>query len=113
MPVKGLEGAPPPFIIHSDPSTTETTDTKQPFYLNPKYSAGLGEAYSVLEEKNEQLRNPYGFTVRTSESGSMTQFTMKHFVYHFVKHLPHSQGKGKEPVFLFLDGHTSRWDFFT
>ena len=110
VPVKSLEGAPPPFIIHSDPSSSQMADDDQPFYLNPKYSAGLGEAYSVIEEKDERLRNPYGFTVRTTESGSMTQLTMKHFVHHFVKHLPRSQGKGKRPVFLFLDGHSSRWN---
>ena len=109
MPIKGLIGAPAPFIIHSDKSTLNE-DKSEKIYLNPKYSAGLGEAFSAIEEKNENKRNPYGFSVRTTQNGSMTQGTMKAFVQHFVRHLPPSQGKGKEPLFLFLEGHVSRWE---
>ena len=42
-------------------------------------------------------------------NGSMTQGTFFEYCKHFVRNLPEDQGKGKKPVFLFLDGHSSRY----
>ena len=45
-----------------------------------------------------------------SPNGSMQQNNFLAFCEHFVRWLPVGQGKEGEPVFLFLDGHASRWD---
>ena len=74
------------------------------------YSEGLGEPISVIKDKSSIEGNPYGFTCRTTQQGSMTQQIMLDFAIHFVKNLPSTQGKLGEPVILFLDGHSSRWD---
>ena len=60
--------------------------------------------------KKNVRRNPYGFSCRTTASGSMTRETILDWAIHFVKNLPKNQGNEKEPVLLFLDGHASRWD---
>ena len=39
---------------------------------------------------------------------SMDKKTFLDWSHHFVVNLPDTQGKGKEPVFLTLDGHVSR-----
>ena len=112
-PVDGIEGAPPPMIIHAcsfSPPKSEVHATQSPsetFYQNPKFSEGLGEPYSVMAKEGGTKKNPWGFLVRTAENGSMTQRTFFDYCMHFVKHLPDGQGKGGEPVFLFLDGHSS------
>jgi len=45
-----------------------------------------------------------------SANGSMQQNNFLAWCEHFVRWLPVGQGKEGEPVFLFLDGHVSRWD---
>ena len=40
----------------------------------------------------------------------MTQRTFYDYAIHFVNNLPESQGSNGQPVILFLDGHSSRWD---
>ena len=115
VPIEGYEGAPPPMIIHScsaspekdNPSQVQTMDGS--FFQRPRYSDGLGEPYSVASS-DEIKKNPWGFCVRTSASGSMTQRTFFDYCIHFVKNIPQDQGKEKQPVLLFLDGHSSRWD---
>ena len=53
----------------------------------------------------------HGIEVAVSESGSMTRALFYDWCLHFVKHLKPDQGKGGKPVFLVLDGHTSRWSY--
>eukprot|EP00978_Attheya_sp_CCMP212_P001759 scaffold3607_cov47-Attheya_sp.AAC.2 len=48
------------------------------------------------------------FDVRVTPNGSMDKQNFLDWSHHFVRNLPESQGKGKEPVFLTLDGHVSR-----
>ena len=78
-PVDGIEGAPPPMIIHacssSPPSKSEVNATQSLsdiFDQNPKFSEGLSEPYSVMAKDGETKKNPWGFLVRTAENGSMT-----------------------------------------
>lgn len=78
-------------------------------FQHPRYSDGLGEPYSVASG-NEVRKNPWGFCVRTSAAGSMMQRTFFYYCIHFVKNIPTNQGRNGEPVILFLDGHSSRWD---
>ena len=116
IPINGIDGAPPPMIIHacsSSPTKHDCLSKQSPtdvFYQNPSYSEGLCEPYSVMAEEGDVKKNPWGFLVRTAENGSMTQRTFYDFCMHFVKHLPKGQGKHGKPVILFLDGHSSCWD---
>ena len=48
--------------------------------------------------------------MRCAENGRMTQRIFFDYSIHFVKNLPKGQGRDGEPVILFLDGHSSRWD---
>eukprot|EP00978_Attheya_sp_CCMP212_P042301 scaffold255441_cov30-Attheya_sp.AAC.1 len=48
------------------------------------------------------------FDVRVTPNGSMDKQRFLDLCHHFVTNLPSTQGKGKEPVFLLLDGHVSR-----
>ena len=41
----------------------------------------------------------------------MTRPLFKYWCEKFVANLPAGQGKGGEPVFLFVDGHASRWTY--
>ena len=102
MIIHACSSSPPKSDVHTTQSPSET------FYQNLKFSEGLGEPYSVMAKEGETKKNPWGFLVRTAENGSMTQRTFSDYCMHFVKHLPDGQGKGDEPVFLFLDGHSSR-----
>ena len=63
-----------------------------------------------LEESTEEKKNPLGLKVRTTTNGSMAQSIFYDFCEHFVSSLPISQGKDKDMVILFLDGHVSRWN---
>ena len=115
VPIEGIDGAPPPMIIHACSASPEKKDPgdlqyqEGQFFQHPRYSDGLSEPYhdSSADEIN---KNPYGFCVRTSPAGSMTQRTFYDYAIHFVNNLPESQGSNGQPVILFLDGHSSRWD---
>jgi hypothetical protein len=54
---------------------------------------------------------PTGIEVAVTPSGSMLRKTFPLWCKHFVSNLPKDQGKGQMPVFLFLDGHASRWTY--
>jgi hypothetical protein len=49
--------------------------------------------------------------VRVTTSGSMTRALFPRWCEHFVRNLPAGLGKGGEAVFLYVDGHTSRWTY--
>ena len=118
VPIDGISsGAPPPMIIHAStcsPSKPEVHSSQSPsstFYQNPKFSEGISDPYSVVAAEGAVEKNPWGFCVRLAENGSMTQRTFFDYCLHFVKNLPSAQGgKDGEPVILFLDGHSLRWD---
>ena len=48
--------------------------------------------------------------MNATASGGMTQEIFPNLCQHFVENLPEGMGKGGKPVFLFLDGHASRWN---
>ena len=115
VPIEGIEGAPPPMIIHAcsaspqKESPTDLQSSDEPFFQNLSFSEGLNEPFSV-SAVDKVRKNPWGFMVRTSAAGSMTQRTFYDYCMHFVANIPKSQGKHGEAVFLFMDGHASRWD---
>jgi len=55
--------------------------------------------------------NAENIDVRVSTNGSMTRALFPKWCEHFVRNLPPGQGKGGLPVFLFFDGHASRWSY--
>ena len=63
-----------------------------------------------LKGEEEMKKNILGISIATTTNGSMTQAIFFSFCKHFVSSLPSSQGKGGNPVILFLDGHISRWN---
>jgi hypothetical protein len=91
-----LDGAPCPFVIHSckDPTDRKlTAQMMQGFY-----------------EKDGS--SPSGIKVVCDKSGSMTTRSFNEWCHHFVEQLPESQGgPDGQVVFLFLDGHGSRWSY--
>ena len=60
--------------------------------LPPRFSEGLADPNPGPKEWEED-RNTYGFSVRATNNGSMTQDTFYDYCLHFVKHLPENQGK--------------------
>jgi hypothetical protein len=92
------DGAPPPVIIHS-----RKGDDRDPEDVGSPLKNGL------VDIDGFQLCDKHGFLVLATPNGSMTQSTMLPYAKHFVKHLPSNRRKD-EPVILFLDGHSSRWD---
>ena len=90
----------PPFLIKSKPGSE-----------NPTRSAADGEHISVPSPCGTRMVNETGIGVEVSASGSMLRSIFPKWCAHFIKHLPVDQGKGKMPVFLFVDGHTSRWSY--
>eukprot|EP00978_Attheya_sp_CCMP212_P016810 scaffold44404_cov55-Attheya_sp.AAC.2 len=79
------------------------------FRFDPKYMSGLGNLDADPNgPKESHQRNPMNFDVRVTPNGSMDKQRFFDWCHHFVTNLPSTQGKGKEPVFLLLDGHVSR-----
>ena len=94
----------PPFLVHSRPGND-----------NPELSdgdvKGIARAVGRAPDGSVLVENPTSIQVAVSTSGSMTRELFPRWCEHFVNHLPSHQGKGKMPVVLFLDGHTSRWNY--
>ena len=61
--------------------------SSEEFYQNPAFSEGLSEPYSV-SAKDSVSKNPWGFNVRTSLVGSMTQRTFYDYCIYFVQNIP-------------------------
>ncbi|KAJ1451606.1 hypothetical protein M885DRAFT_569801 [Pelagophyceae sp. CCMP2097] len=59
------------------------------------------------------LFNAEGIDVRVTTNGSMTRLLFPRWCEHFVRNLPVGLGKGGGAVFLYVDGHASRWTGFT
>ena len=95
-----LEGAPCPMLI-------QTANAKD------KTKKKLREAMwkNVLTD-GKQTHSESGIKVIAQKSGSMTREAFPIWCRHFVEQLPAGQGGPTgERVFLFLDGHTSRWSY--
>jgi hypothetical protein len=110
-----VEGAPGPFIIHAggnkkkDEDCNEAGSLDDEFRFDPKYLSGLCNLdVDPNNPKEGHHSNPMNFDVRVTPNGSMDKQHFLDWSHHFVKNLPESQGKGKEAVFLTLDGHVSR-----
>ena len=76
------------------------------------YLSGLVlPSFDVVDPNSnkEDIKNPFGFGVRTTPNGSMQQDIFLDFAVHFIEHLPPDQGMNKSPVILLIDGHNSRW----
>jgi len=103
-------GAPPPFIVHEKKQSAELGDNEDPT-ISVSYLYGLTDDVPT----NENEYNPCGFNVRvSSKSGSMTVDLFPDWCEHFIRHIMGQSesmklGPGHRPVFLYLDGHGSRW----
>jgi len=101
-----LEGAPCPMLIQT---ANQGDKTKR------KLRKSMYE--NILTDKNlfggqQTNESESGIKVIAQKSGSMTRAAFPIWCKHFVDQLPQGQGRrdGKR-VFLFLDGHTSRWSY--
>ena len=80
--------------------------------LSQRFSDGLSDPKSGPRAYLNE-RNPYGFMIRATNNGSMTQDSFYDWCLHFVKHLPEEDkedGINTKPHILILDGHMSRWN---
>ena len=122
VPKDGIEGAAPPFVIHSnkrgqkdyDSSTRSLIDVENSRVDMCKSSQSHGLYTSEESTGCDDLPlsssdHGYGFDARSTNNGSMEQHIFLDFAVHFVKHLPSDQGKDKKAHMLHLDGHGSRW----
>lgn len=92
------EGAPAPFLIHKNTNT------------DPKNRKLTKAQCENLCDPNGN--SPDGLKVVCDLSGSMTTASFAEWTHHFVDQLPPDQGRETgEFVFLFLDGHGSRWSY--
>jgi hypothetical protein len=105
------DGAPPPIIIHSrkgeDRNPEDVCTRLKTGLVDIKGTSGCSNMDDAFQQKDK-----YGFLVLATPNGSMTQKAMFPYAKHFVKNLPINR-KNDEPVILFLDGHSSRWDIPT
>jgi hypothetical protein len=102
------DGAPPPVIIHSRKGEQNPADISYNKFTTGLYVLRGTSGYSSMEEAF-QRNNKHGVLVLATPDGSMTQSAMLPFAKHFVNHLPKNR-RQDEPIILFLDGHSSRWD---
>jgi hypothetical protein len=86
-------------LIHSNPGVE-----------HPRLTSELMKNIVVNDDNGDPV-NPSGIEVAVTSSGSMTRALFPRWCKHFVKNLPEGQGKGRDPVILFLDGHASRWSY--
>lgn len=119
------QGAPGPFYVLSMPSKVgapkgtsvermqalEDMTPDDEYKLNPAIFNGFEGAFSLFEKEGETMCcNDYAVCIDHSKNGSMTLETFYRFALHFVRYMPDSMGKGKEPAILLLDGHSSCWN---
>ena len=90
----------------------KTFHKDDPVVLAERFKDGLRNPKSGAKAFTENI-NPFGFCVRATNNGSMTQDSFYDWCLHFIKHLPEKQkenGQNLRPHILILDGHTSRWN---
>ncbi|CAB9523867.1 unknown protein [Seminavis robusta] len=120
-PHECVEGAPAPFVLISDASSSHAMDSMDKadrdrllanqteadvIPLNDAVLRGWFNDYQV--GKKDTIVNKFGFQVRTTPTGSMLKRTFYDFLLHFSSQLPQNQGKNGLGVILFLDWHCSR-----
>jgi hypothetical protein len=94
-----LEGAPCPMNIQTSNTGDKQNKLRKAMWTN------------ILTDGN-QTHSESGIKVIAQKSGSMTREAFPIWCRHFVEQLPAGQGGPTgERVFLFLDGHTSRWSY--
>ena len=113
----GIHGACPPMIIHShqaDVSVNEdiedyekTYSPGDPIFVAPRFGEGLADPNAGPKDFFA-IKNPCGFAVRATKNGSMTQDKFFDFCVHYVNNK--KAGGSESPEFLYLDGHSSRWN---
>lgn len=120
-----MRGAAPPLIIHEKKNSKERDLNTQHVGMNEdrlastagipvSYLLGFDDEAKDSSDDNAR-RNPCGFNVRLSlKKGSMTKDLFPEYCEHFITSIQEQShlmrlGKGMRPVFLFLDGHGSRW----
>jgi hypothetical protein len=88
------------------------------YYKPPEEQSPTDDVYQ--KEKWTRGMQHDDILVLGSENGSMQKYLFMQSMKNFIENLPKNQGKGqyeddngvikeKEPVILFLDGHSSRW----
>ncbi|CAB9504178.1 unknown protein [Seminavis robusta] len=121
-PHESVEGAPAPYVIISDGSSSNDLDNMEKadrdkalanqsesntrIQLNAAVLEGWFDEFEVGSK--DDIVNKFGFQVRTTPTGSMLKRTFYDFILHFTKQLPHDQGPNGIGVVLFLDWHCSR-----
>ena len=107
-----IEGAAPPMMIHSKPSSkkdnTSATERRINLYNDPDLDTEhINDKYTDgLERYNKNL----GMKVFTSSSGSMTKELFLDAMKHLIEHLSSKQGADGTYTFLLMDSHVSRWN---
>eukprot|EP00978_Attheya_sp_CCMP212_P004903 scaffold10743_cov58-Attheya_sp.AAC.4 len=110
-----LEGVCGQMVIHDGGTRNKDEDCNaavsldENFRFDPKYLSRLGNLdANPNDPKESHQRKPMNFNVRVTPDGSMDKQRFLDWCHHFVTNLPSTQGKGKETVFLQLNGHVSR-----
>ena len=101
---KFTDGAVCPMIIHSLPSKGGKGAT-----CNRESDSGEACAPDKASTININYAET-GIKVCCTKNGSMERLVFREYAKHFVSQLPPGYGKGGKMVYLFLDGHSSRWD---
>ena len=67
---------------------------------------------AVAADAAAQVGIPQSSHIRVlqTDNGSMTREAFCEYAKHFVSQLPGGYGKGGKMSYLFLDGHSSRWN---
>jgi hypothetical protein len=106
----GINGAPPPMIIHSKPSKDKGASNAMEKRMQ-LYHASVDDEFLSDQSYFEGISegNPLGVTIRTSTNGSMTKELFLDMACHYVRHLGPDQGSHGMYTFLLTDSHVSRW----
>jgi len=97
------EGACGPLLIHADKSKTKEKEAEERVRQRTQETA----TETITSQRwTVELQDIPDILVETTSSESMTQEVFMAYARHFVSNLPPDHG----PVFLFLDGHGSRWN---
>ena len=95
----------PPFIVHAQPQAKP----KGPGQTAQKMGTVNAEHWTGLRDADAPDGRAAMIGLGVSHSGSMIKELFPEFCGHFVsKVLLPTQGKGEDPVVLFVDGHSSR-----
>ena len=132
IPSRGIDGAPPPFLIISDANAKDDVEFEQlstqeqaETIANQTADDEIAVKEAVVraffpgiedinvqdaDELNKRLQelNPNGLAFRATKSGSMKKNVFMDFIEHFAKYLPKGQGPTGHWVVLFVDWHGSR-----